>query len=97
MGLCIDLGYEVVSKIETIPDNNGSLPPHVISVTAPSGKKPICGSVDFGKWNASPFRQESHHQLIASRPSGDDWVFEIRGASTSLGYDVTVYVVCVNV
>lgn len=90
MGLCIDLGYEVVTDTVTIAVS----PPDTVEyrLTAPTGKKPVSGGVK----NPTSPNLRSFNNVIASYPDGDDWVFVFLRSSTS-SYDVDIYAVCVNV
>lgn len=90
MGLCIDLGYEVVTDTVTV----GVSPPDAVTyrLTAPTGKKPVSGGVK----NPTSPNLHSYNNVISSYPDGNDWVFVFLQPGTS-SYDVDIYAVCVNV
>jgi len=96
MGLCVDLGYGVETDTVNVPDtSNGAT--HTFRVTDPTGKKPISGGFTF-KWSDYPiYKHITANNFRGMYPDGNDWVFEFVGASLSGGYDVDLYVVCVNV
>lgn len=92
MALCIDLGYEVITDTENVPES-GSSAKTTFRLTAPTGKKSISGGVRF----VADSPQDPDYQLMhASYPDGNDWVFIMRGISQTGGYDVQLYAVCVN-
>lgn len=92
MGLCVDLGYEVVSGTHRVYDTPSGI--DTFTVTAPTGKKPVSGGLDVGT-NANI----TFNLVKASYPSGDDWVFKFLrdGVNTPSGYvDVAYSVVFIS-
>lgn len=91
MGLCIDLGYEVVSVSQTLSSGTGV---NTYTVTAPTGKVPVGASVNFApsSWTSTI----DYRRLVASYPgTGGDWVFKIQADGT-INYGVTLHVAYVN-
>ncbi len=93
MGLCVNLGYEVVTDAVNVPDS-GSV--HEFRVSAPTGKKPVSGGFNINWTDYPVYRHQTANYLKASYPDGDDWVFEFVNAGVLNGYDVDLYAVCIN-
>jgi hypothetical protein len=93
VGLCVNLGYEVVTSTIHVGVDSAL---RTVRVTAPAGKKPLSGGFK-NPWSTSG-SQFTANNLVASYPDGNDWVFQFQDISYTLnGYDVDLYVVCVNV
>lgn len=93
MSLCVDLGYEVVTDTLHVSVNPPAL--QEVRVTAPTGKKPVSGGFKCPWGSGGNF---TANNLVGSYPDGNDWVFQFADIGYTLnGYDVDLYVVCVNV
>ena len=89
MGLCLDLGREVVTSSVTVTAAGGI---QTFTVSAPSGKKAVGAGADFGTTQNIDWRK-----VAASYPDANgNWVFKLV-ADNSVSYGVTLYAVFVNV
>lgn len=93
MGLCIDVGYEIVTDTYRVYDTPSGI--ETLTITAPTGKKAVGGGLDVGT-NASI----TFNLVKASYPDASgDWVFKFLrdGVNTNSGYvDITYYVAFIN-
>jgi hypothetical protein len=94
MGLCVDLGYEVVTDTVTVSyDNNFD---QEVRIAAPSGKMPVGAGIDLNRGSLSHGSFNSSI-LRSSYPDGNEWVFVLNSFLSNLPVTVDLYVVCVNV
>jgi hypothetical protein len=81
--------YEVVTQDITFPDDIY----YSYTLTAPTGKKPICGGIHttYGGPGA-PGPNYSGAQLLQSYPNGSDWNFTVFAGNSNV--TATLYLVC---
>jgi hypothetical protein len=93
MGLCVDLGYEVVTDSVTATIGTGR---QEFRVPAPTGKKPVGGGMDI-QWTDFPvFNHKTYIVVVASYPDDGEWVFVINKDGLSANTDINLYVTCIN-
>lgn len=81
--------YQVVTQSVTVPADSSGLP-NTYTLTAPTGKKPLSGGhhdhISQGQGDV---------RVVGSYPTGQDWKFEIIGAS--FDHTVDLYLVTATV